>query len=257
MVKPVLYYPVAPVNATLLLGFGFDHTTDDDPAQGNMTAWSANAKVALISDGADVRTATIYGMDNAGTPVPISEAVVMTGASEVLSVATFSKVWGVVMSATDASRTVLVKQGTGGTTRGTIGLLKKLCFLFVSAGTVKANGIALPDLAAGQNYGVWRKLTWALADRRRRRNLPRYRDLARETYRDDPAKFRERKRLERLANPEPARRGRDGSSARTRRAALITPAHVGPDAAMGSSSTSVPSWSSKSAMASAASAAST
>jgi 5-methylcytosine-specific restriction endonuclease McrA len=45
----------------------------------------------------------------------------------------------------------------------------------------------------------------ALADRRRRRNLPRYRDLARETYRDDPAKFRERKRLERLANPEPAR----------------------------------------------------
>lgn len=163
MVKPVLYFPVAPVNATLVLGLGFDHSTDDDPAQGNMTAWAANAKVALISDGADTRTATIIGMDNAGTPVPISENVVLTGASEVLSVATFSKVWAVILSATDASRTVLVKQGTGGTTRGTIGLLKKLCFLFLSAGTVKANGITLPDLPAGQNYGVWRKLTWAAA----------------------------------------------------------------------------------------------
>lgn len=163
MVKPVIFYPVAPTNATLQVGLGFDHSTDDDSGQGNMTAWSAPARVALISDGADVRTATITGLDNTGTPVPITEVVTLTGASEVLSVATFSKVHNVVLSATDAARTVLVKQGTGGTTRGTIGPLKKVCFLWVSAGTTKANGIALPDLPAGQNVGVWRKLTWSAA----------------------------------------------------------------------------------------------
>jgi len=158
MLAPVVYTPVMPTNATLELGIGYDSSSDDDAAQGNMTAFGANAVVGLISDGADTRTATIYGLDASNNPV--SEAVVLTGASEVLSATTFSKVWMVRLSATDGSRTVTVRQGSGGTTRGTIGPSKLLCFLWVTAGTAKASGIALPDLPAGQNYGVWRKLTW-------------------------------------------------------------------------------------------------
>lgn len=163
MTIPSVYYPTAPANATLRLGIGFDHTNDDDPAQGNMTGWSAPAKVALISDGTDARQATCIGLDNTGTPVPISEVVTLSDASEVLSVATFTKVWAVILSATSGTRTVLVKQGTGGTTRGTIAVNKKLCFLWVSAGTAKASGIKLPNLPAGQNYGIWRELAWAAA----------------------------------------------------------------------------------------------
>lgn len=160
MVKPVLFNPDGPDNATMKLGLGINHTDDDDPAQGNMSAWSAAAKVALISDGADTRVATIWGLDNAGTPVPTREDVVLTGAAEVLSVATFSKVWRVDVASTSGSRTVTVKQGTGGTARGSIPPNAIGCWLWVTA-TSEGAGIKLPDLAPAQSYGVWQQLTVA------------------------------------------------------------------------------------------------
>jgi hypothetical protein len=158
MVAPVLWVSTVPSSAAFVIGLGADSADDTDAGQGNMTAWSGAAQVALISDGADTRVATIYGLDDSGTPVPVTETVTLTGASEVLSVNTYTKVWGVFLSAVDAGRIVLVKQGTGGTTRGTIGLSKKGCWLWVTA-TTKGGGIAMPDLAAAQNYGLWRRLT--------------------------------------------------------------------------------------------------
>lgn len=158
---PILWTPVAPTNMTLSIGLGVSDSNDADPNQGNMTAWSTAAKVALISDTVgDVRIATIFGMDNSGTPVPTTETVTLTGTTEVLSVATYSKVWAVFLSAIDAAKGVTVKQGTGGTTRGTIPLNKLVCWLWVATPTSLAAGIALPNLAAGQSYGVWRKLVW-------------------------------------------------------------------------------------------------
>lgn len=156
---PVIWASAMPTNNTLQLGLGFNNSDDTDPAQGNMTAWGANAKVALISDGADTRVATIYGMDNSGTPVPVTETVTLTGAVEVLSVNTYSKVWAISLSAISGSRTVLAKQGTGGTTRGTIGINKRNCWLWVTASS-KPAGIALPNLPASTAYGVWRKRSW-------------------------------------------------------------------------------------------------
>lgn len=156
MVNPVVYYSVGPTNAALVLGLGVDSSDDDDATQGNMTAWGASAVVSLTSDGADTRVATTYGVD--GSSVPTTEAVALTGASEVLSVNTYSKVWAVWLASESGSRIVTVKQGAGGTTRGTIGLNKKICWLWVSASS-KGAGIALPDLASAQNYGVWRRLT--------------------------------------------------------------------------------------------------
>src|SRR3990167_1306583 len=44
-----------PTNAALSFGFGIDHADDVDGAQGNMSAFSANAVVAVVSDGADTR----------------------------------------------------------------------------------------------------------------------------------------------------------------------------------------------------------
>lgn len=158
--KPVLFAPVLPTGATLSLGLGTNDSGDDDPTQGNMTAFGASAQVALISDGADTRQVTITGMDNSGSPVPVTETVTLTGAVEVLSVGTFSKVWSVVAASESGTRVITVKQGSGGTTRGSIPANQKCCWLWVVGPSAKASGITLPDLASGGAYGLWLRLAW-------------------------------------------------------------------------------------------------
>lgn len=155
-VKPVLYVGVVPTNAALVLGLGVNSADDADPAQGNMSAFSANARVS-VQGAVNGRVATVYGLDNAGTPVPTVETLVMD-TTEKLTVATFSKVFGVFMNGIDAGDVVTVRQGLSGTTRGTIGTSKKGCWLWLPAAT-KGAGIQLPNLPAGQNYGLWRRLT--------------------------------------------------------------------------------------------------
>jgi hypothetical protein len=160
LISPSVWIQGEPRYMTEHIGLGFDSSDDTDSAQGNMTAFGANAVVALVSSAADTRTATIWGLNASGSP--LSEDVVLNGTSEVLSVATFSKVYAVMLSATNAGLTVTVKQGTGGTTRGTIGPSKKCCWLWVEP-LNKGAGIRLPDLAAGSNYGFWDRITWAPA----------------------------------------------------------------------------------------------
>lgn len=157
---PVMYTPVLPSNATLVVGVGINNAADDDYLQGNMTAFTAAAIPTFVSDGADTRVVTCLGLDNAGIPVPILATIALNGAVEVQVAATFSKVWAWWLASSSASRTVLCKQGAGGTTRGTIGLNKIVSWIWVTAGPTIGAGIALPDLAAGQSYGLWRRLTW-------------------------------------------------------------------------------------------------
>lgn len=161
--QPSMYLAALPTNATLSIGFGVDDAADNDADQGNMVAWSANAQVALVSDGADSRIATVYGMDNSGTPVPITENVALNGATEVLSVNTYSEVWATVMDSTDSVRTVTVAQGTGGPERGMIPPDVISCWLWVVGPTSAAAGIILPDLIAGGTYGMWLRLVVAAA----------------------------------------------------------------------------------------------
>lgn len=156
-VLPVVWFPVAPTGMDLQLGYGINAAADSDPAQGNMTDFSAPALVALISTAADTRVATIVGLDGSG--LPQVENVTLTGTSEVLSVGTYSVVYAVFLASTNAN-TVTVKEGTGGTTRGTIGSGKIITFLWVTAGTSKVSGIALVNLTAGSNIGIWRKRSW-------------------------------------------------------------------------------------------------
>lgn len=80
--------------------------------------FTAAAKVGLISDGPDVRTATITG--RLATGASANEVLALNGAVEVLSVNTYLYVTSIVMSAGDAARTVTIRQGAAGTTRGTI-----------------------------------------------------------------------------------------------------------------------------------------
>lgn len=157
LVAPGSYLAGNPTGIVDSLGVGIDSADDTDGTQGNMTAWTGAAKVALVSTGADTRQCRIYGIAGG---IPVTELVALNGVTEVLSAATFTKVYHVSPASVDAGRTISVKQGTGGTVRGTIGPSKKACWLWVTTLNL-GTAIILPDLPAGSHYGFWDRQVWA------------------------------------------------------------------------------------------------
>ena len=83
-----------------------------------LTQLTANSVIAAVSDGADVRTLTVTGRDATGAID--TEALILTGAVEVVGAKTFERILKLELSAPDASRTVTVTQGSAGPTRATI-----------------------------------------------------------------------------------------------------------------------------------------
>ncbi len=154
-----IWIPTQPVAVTASIGLGFDDADDDESTGGNLVAFSGAAKVALVSDAADTRSVDIFGL--VGT-TPTKETVVLNGASEVLTVATFATGGPFALHTTiSASRTVTIKQGTGGTVRGTIGIGTVNCFRWVTPATSKSTGIHLPSLVTGQADGIWERAVYA------------------------------------------------------------------------------------------------
>jgi hypothetical protein len=112
----------------LLIFQAANHAQDDAATQGGaiatagkveFTQLTANVTPAMISDGADTRNCTITGRDATGAIV--SETKALNGAVEVVFATTFERMLKIVLASGDASRTVLVKQGSGGATRATLG----------------------------------------------------------------------------------------------------------------------------------------
>lgn len=159
--KPVLYVPVLPVGCTVGIGLGLNHAEDADAAQGNMSALGATTSLALVSNGADVRTATIYGLDNSGTPAPVTATIALAGASEVVTAGVWTSIYAVYLSASDAARSVVIKQGAGGATIGTIGPTKRISWRWITGPSSKAAGLRLPDLPATSLYGMWMRSAWS------------------------------------------------------------------------------------------------
>ena len=158
LLLPVVYCPVLPTSMELSIGLGFDSSSDANPLQGNMTAFSAAALVEVVSDGADTRDVTIWGVDNAGDPV--TEELTLNGDTPVLGATTFATVYAMVADGTSGSRTIEIRQGSGGTLRGSIPPNELCCWLWIVEPDAKGEGIALPDLGAGQSYGIWHRLSW-------------------------------------------------------------------------------------------------
>jgi hypothetical protein len=156
LVLPVIWIYKEPINITETIGFGIDNSADDDPAQGNMSEFSAANNVALTSSAADTRVVTVVGLSLAG--VPQKEDLTLNGTSEVLSTLTFLTVYACYTTTTNTN-TVTVREGTGGTSRGTIPSGKVICWLWLEAPT-KAEGLKLINLAPTANYGLWLKQTW-------------------------------------------------------------------------------------------------
>lgn len=103
-----------PSDDATLTGGAIDTTDRPD-----FTQFTANATPAIISDGADTRNVTIQG--RLATGVVASETKALTGAVEVVFATTFERLLTITIASPDASRTVSVRQGSGGTTRATIG----------------------------------------------------------------------------------------------------------------------------------------
>lgn len=72
----------------------------------------SNDTVDVVSDGADTRDVTITGRDAGGAIV--SETLTLNGATPVTGSQTFERILKIVLSATDASRTVTVSDGDSG-----------------------------------------------------------------------------------------------------------------------------------------------
>jgi len=156
MVAPVAWIESPPTGVTESLAVGFDDADDDEAAiSGNMTAWTANAVLAAVSDGTDTRSLTIRGVNNAGVPVEVN--LVLTGNVEVATATQFSKVYAVMADSPSATRTVTIRQGPGGTARATRATNRVSSFLWLTV-TSKATGIQFTDLAAGASHGVWDRL---------------------------------------------------------------------------------------------------
>ena len=153
-----IWVHVVPTNATPYIGLGFDDSGDADSAAGSLDDFTVAAKVSLSSDGADTRTCTVYGL--VGT-TPTAEAVVLAGAAAVLTTATFDHVYAVHADAISGSRTVTIKQGSGGTTRGTIAVGLTNCFHWIASATSKSTGLRMPALPTGQAEGIWERFDWA------------------------------------------------------------------------------------------------
>jgi hypothetical protein len=82
------------------------------------TQMTANSVIAIVSDGADTRSVTITGRRPNG--IIDSETLTLNGTTEVVGTKTFERLLKVLAATTSASRTVTVKQGSGGSTLGTI-----------------------------------------------------------------------------------------------------------------------------------------
>ena len=155
-----IWISTAPSHCVGSIGLGFDDADDDESSGGNLVAFSAPAKVSIQSDAADTRSVDVFGLVS-GTPT--KQTLVLNGTAPVLSSATFDAGGPFALHTTvSGSRTVTVKQGTGGTTRGTIGIGTTNCFLWLTAAS-KSAGLKLPALLAGATEGIWEKVVWAAA----------------------------------------------------------------------------------------------
>jgi hypothetical protein len=90
----------------------------DTTSRAALTQLTANAAIAVVSDGADTRTVTVRGRLTTGAID--TEVLTLNGTTEVLGAKTWERVLSLTASATSGTRTITCKQGSGGSTVATI-----------------------------------------------------------------------------------------------------------------------------------------
>lgn len=116
-----------PVSADLVLVYAASRPDDDTSTVGGAkdsaarpldSQFTGDAVVAVVSDGADTRTLTVEGVTSTG--LIDTENIVLNGTTEAVGSTTWSVIGRLTLDTPDASRTVTVRQGSGGTTRHTL-----------------------------------------------------------------------------------------------------------------------------------------
>lgn len=140
-----------PIVATDLIKHGAASIVEDDttsPVGGVINAtrrpvftqWTASAVAAVVSDGADARTVTIKG--RLVTGVIDTEVLTLNGLTEVVGAKVWERVLKITLSASDAARTVTVRQGAGGATRATIPPNELMAYSFYIDSASEASPVA-------------------------------------------------------------------------------------------------------------------
>lgn len=159
IVQPVIWQSVTMASVVESFGLGFDDSNDDDTDQAILVDWSAAAICQVVSDGADTRRVDIYGTD--GTGIGVTERITLNGSTPVSGSQSFTHVHGVhTIDGPSMARTISIKQGAGGTVRATIPISQTAAWRWITA-TSKVAGMRLPNLGAGETYGVWRQQVWS------------------------------------------------------------------------------------------------
>lgn len=89
----------------------------DTASRPSLVQFSAPAVAAIISDGADTRAVTVVGRLESGAID--TDVLTADGTNEVVGAKTFERILRVTTSS-NGSRTISVRQGSGGTVRGTL-----------------------------------------------------------------------------------------------------------------------------------------
>lgn len=125
---------------------GGDRDASARPLDSQLTATGV---IAVVSDGADTRTVTIEGRDAAGNVV--TEVLTLNGTTEVVGTQSFERILNLALSATDASRTVTVRQGSGGTTRHTFNPTEQYAAMMFQRSASEALGTTRYELEYWEN----------------------------------------------------------------------------------------------------------
>lgn len=139
------------------MAVGINDTDDDagDPLLWDLTPLTGDALIELSSDGPDTRQVRLCGLNTAGDPV--EELVTLNGTAPVLSVVTFSALYAA--SVASGSQIVTIKEGSGGTTRGTLPATSVLNALWYEPASL-STAIKRVALAPGEVHGYWSRYVW-------------------------------------------------------------------------------------------------
>ena len=151
-----IWVAAEPADMAEAMALGVNHADDDDVSAWDLTQLGADALISLQSDAADTRVVTVYGLNTADDPV--EESVTLTGTTPVLTVVTFSLIYAVSVD-TPGSQVITIKQGAGGTTRGTIPANAVINSLWFEPSAV-TNAILRESLAPGEIHGYWSRYIW-------------------------------------------------------------------------------------------------
>ncbi|NOT08950.1 MAG: hypothetical protein HOP28_12195 [Gemmatimonadales bacterium] len=139
-----------------------NHAEDDNATQGGaidtakkieFTQLTGNAVAEVVSDGADVRTTTVYG--RLATGARDNEALVNNGATPVAGAKTWERILKATLSAGSGTRTVVLKQGAGGTIRLTLlPNITEVRALFIDSASAAAQTIRYEKFFGKNTHGT-------------------------------------------------------------------------------------------------------